>query len=650
MTTHHRSPIRRIAIVIATMTTVIAGIAVPPASAQERTIDIDGSGWGHGVGMSQYGAYGRAVDGQGYVEILESYYTGATVGDLGVDVENQGPLAVNVASDRTSTTLTVLDGPGDGSTGMVLTHLTDGDVQPTVTMFTGDTATVVDTTPDPGAPGGCRITLSIGGVETIWEPAGLPSDCSVAVELVDGSVQPDHLVRATNCRRPNDCTYGWGERFLLVDNGHVGPEPYERSRADTIGGGCTGCPEYEGFDIVVELSLDDYVRGIAEVPYSWPSEALKTQAVAARSYAASFALDSHRDEGCFCDVRNDSSWQVFAGWIGDRAQNGNWIDAADATAGEVMVGTSSDIVRAYYSSSNGGATEWITEKWGGTSPYFESVPDPWSLVSANPRRAWTFTEDAEEIIDRVWGTGSTLDLIGAEVVATNVSGSARTVRFSGVDADGEIVTRDVGVGSVASWFGLYSWYFSIDDGNLGPVGFADIAGSLFEGDIEYLADRFIAVPCADGPNQFCPDDRMRREDLAAFMVRALDLPPSSTDYFTDDDGLPYEDDINALRQAGITRGCNPPDNTRFCPDDTVTRGQTAAFIVRAWSLTDPGPGDWFTDDDDSIFEGDIDRLRVAGITRGCNPPDNSRYCPDRLLTRGEMSAFLARALRDLPAP
>ena len=143
---------------------------------------------------------------------------------------------------------------------------------------------------------------------------------------------------------------------------------------------------------------------------------------------------------------------------------------------------------------------------------------------------------------------------------------------------------------------------------------------------------------------------MRREDLAAFMVRALNLPPTEVDYFVDDEGLPHEDDINALREAGITKGCNPPDNDRFCPDDTVTRGQTAAFIVRGWGLVDVGPGDWFVDDDSSVFEEDIDRLAQAGITKGCNPPANDRYCVGDLLTRAQMTSFLARALWNLPSP
>ncbi len=117
-----------------------------------------------------------------------------------------------------------------------------------------------------------------------------------------------------------------------------------------------------------------------------------------------------------------------------------------------------------------------------------------------------------------------------------------------------------------------------------------------------------------------------------------------TDHFTDDSGHLFEDDIDAIADAGITRGCNPPENTLFCPDDTVTRGQMAAFLVRALNLTDDGGGDLFVDDDSSVFEGDIDRLAAADVTRGCNPPTNDRFCPDDELTRGQMAAFLARAL------
>jgi dipeptidyl aminopeptidase/acylaminoacyl peptidase len=106
----------------------------------------------------------------------------------------------------------------------------------------------------------------------------------------------------------------------------------------------------------------------------------------------------------------------------------------------------------------------------------------------------------------------------------------------------------------------------------------------------------------------------------------------------------FHHNIESIAAVGITRGCNPPANTMYCPDSFVTRGQMAAFLVRALGYTDDGGGDLFIDDDDSIFEGDIDRLGTAGVTKGCNPPANNRYCPTGFVTRGQMAAFLHRAL------
>jgi hypothetical protein len=89
--------------------------------------------------------------------------------------------------------------------------------------------------------------------------------------------------------------------------------------------------------------------------------------------------------------------------------------------------------------------------------------------------------------------------------------------------------------------------------------------------------------------------------LAISTVAVAQLPPGGT--FLDDNGSVHEGNIEAIAADEITRGCNPPDNTQFCPDDSVTRGQMAAFLVRAMGYTDDGGGDRFSDDDGSVFEG-----------------------------------------------
>lgn len=176
-----------------------------------------------------------------------------------------------------------------------------------------------------------------------------------------------------------------------------------------------------------------------------------------------------------------------------------------------------------------------------------------------------------------------------------------------------------------------------------PDFFDDDNGHLFENDINWMAAEGITKGC--GPRKFCPDDLVTRGQMAAFLVRALDLSAGGgANLFIDDDGHLFENDIDKLGTAGITRGCNRPLNNRFCPDDVVTRGQMAAFLVRALGYTDDGGGNLFIDDDGHLFENDIDKLGTAGVTRGCNPPLNNRFCPDLPVTRGAMAAFLHRAL------
>ncbi len=183
---------------------------------------------------------------------------------------------------------------------------------------------------------------------------------------------------------------------------------------------------------------------------------------------------------------------------------------------------------------------------------------------------------------------------------------------------------------------------------LAGQGFYDDDDSVFEADIEAIADKGITAGCNPPDNSFfCPDNVVTRGAMAAFLVRALDLTDPGTTNFVDDNGHVFEADIEKLAAAGITKGCNPPKNDKFCPDSVVTRGSMAAFLVRALNLSDDGGGDLFGDDNDSIFEADIDKLATAGITKGCNPPANDEFCPTSAVTRGAMAAFLARAL-DLP--
>ena len=183
-----------------------------------------------------------------------------------------------------------------------------------------------------------------------------------------------------------------------------------------------------------------------------------------------------------------------------------------------------------------------------------------------------------------------------------------------------------------------------------PFGtFSDDNGNTHEGFIEAIATEGITAGCNPPANDmYCPSKAVSRQQMASFLVRAIGLPATTTDYFVDDDNSVHEANINTLAAAGITAGCNPPDNDEFCPVGTVTRGQMAAFLVRAFGYTDTDPGDTFTDDDGSIFESNIEALAEAGVTKGCNPPANDRYCPTAPVLRSQMATFLGRALALTP--
>ena len=178
--------------------------------------------------------------------------------------------------------------------------------------------------------------------------------------------------------------------------------------------------------------------------------------------------------------------------------------------------------------------------------------------------------------------------------------------------------------------------------------FIDDDGNVHEGSIEAIAAAGITLGCNPPSNdRYCPDQTVTREQMAAFLARALDLPATDQDYFDDDAGNIFENDINRLAAAGITKGCNPPAGDRFCPQVAMSRGQMAAMLARAFGYP-ASDIDRFSDDDGHLFESDIEKIAAVGVTLGCNPPENDRFCPDAAVTRAAMASFLARALKLTP--
>jgi hypothetical protein len=233
---------------------------------------------------------------------------------------------------------------------------------------------------------------------------------------------------------------------------------------------------------------------------------------------------------------------------------------------------------------------------------------------------------------------------GREVVAASGSGSEVHVEWDGSDgpallAPGEyriVLTATTADGrSPTSVDEVATWY---------RAPFRDDDASVHEPSINAIADAGITRGCSDFWDWwFCPEREVSRAQMASFLARALDLEPSESDAFTDDDGSSHEGSINAIADAGITTGCT---GGVFCPGRAVSRGEMASFLTRALDLQ-PGSQDYFIDDNNHPHEAAINAVAEAGITLGCG---GERFCPNDPVIRGQMASFLDRAFIPAPSP
>jgi hypothetical protein len=172
--------------------------------------------------------------------------------------------------------------------------------------------------------------------------------------------------------------------------------------------------------------------------------------------------------------------------------------------------------------------------------------------------------------------------------------------------------------------------------------FNDTAGSVFKNAIDWLDEQGITQGCNPPANTlFCPNDFVTRGQMAIFLARAFNLPTPGADYFVDDTGKVYEGAANRLFEAGLTVGCSVSPR-RFCGDDNIQRDEMAAFLARALRLP-PTTENPFSDDNGSTFENAINKIAAAEITVGCNTA-NTLFCPNQNVTRGQMAAFIRRSL------
>ncbi len=185
-------------------------------------------------------------------------------------------------------------------------------------------------------------------------------------------------------------------------------------------------------------------------------------------------------------------------------------------------------------------------------------------------------------------------------------------------------------------------------GVLGPVSadsFTDDDGGFYESALDALAERGILEGTECGEGLMCPDEVMERWVMAVWLVRVLDgADPEGVastrfvDVGADEWWMPF---VERLAELGVTKGC-AVEPARFCPEQPVTRAQMATFLTRAFFLERADTAG-FVDTAGNTHEENIDALAAVRITLGCDV-DPPRFCPEALVTRGQMAAFVARAL------
>jgi stage II sporulation protein D len=358
-------------------------IAAPSARAEYR---IAGHGFGHGVGLAQYGAMGYASQtNHTYTWILRQYYPGTAssgghVGRMRVRLAQAATARVNLA------TLAV----GVGGRQVPISAATVYRFEP----WTTDGVAMIDTT-----TGRVRAHLHA--------PVRLTGGASVRLlgpaesGVTDGRYR-DALV-----------LHRAGSQVLVVN----------------------------------DVGLERYLYGVvpAEMPSAWPAEALRSQAVVARSYA----LTSLRPSAVF-DVFADTRSQAYRGVAGEAAST---TAAVRATSG-IVVTFGTAIARTLFHSSSGGRTAAVEEVFGGTPvPYLRSVADPFDTVS--PHHNWTVTLTDADVARRL-ATVLAGDLLNVTVTARTPSGRAATVRVTGT-----LGTRDIAGTTARSLLGLRSAWFSV---------------------------------------------------------------------------------------------------------------------------------------------------------------------------------------------
>jgi SpoIID/LytB domain protein len=357
--------VRRARVLVTALVVAVALVGGSVAQAAEG-FRFHGSGYGHGIGMSQWGAYGLAQKGWSHRRILTHFYSRTRVIESSTLPRR---LRVGLTGGRSTIHLGARNGP--------VRLWLDG-------------------------PGTTFIAKIPSGED--WTVSAAPTLRKYTIRDESGALVGG--VRWGSAARPVFATFAdTGARVFVPEADEVWHQGYAYAH---------GFLEFDLFDcadrcverLTIELPFEKYLRGMGEMPSSWPAAALRTQAVAARTFATYKVRRQGLRASCDCHLLDGAGDQVYVGWNKESGPDGDrWVAAVVATAGQVVTYHGS-VIQAFYAASDGGYSEDVEDVWHGGNPayaipYLRGVCDPGEFTSANPWTDWTRSFTASSLSSRL---------------------------------------------------------------------------------------------------------------------------------------------------------------------------------------------------------------------------------------------------------
>ena len=615
-----------------------------------------GSGWGHGVGLSQYGTKGLTELGASFCsntsscssdEVVNYYFQGTSVKQLSEislsspDIStNNNALWVGLARNARSINLTTL--PSSSPPTLFI-------CQENLPQVAGVQAFLSSRGFDPGTVDGAfgerttnalknyQASVGIGQTGTINDEtlnkiksdatSDGPCESDFGPLKIAGGATINIIYSNGNCyftghpllsKVPASCNIGisWSDGGRI----RVGPREHKHGILKLRNKNVSS-----GFHVSLAVNIEKYLYGLAEMPSHWNVKALEAQALVGRSYAVfqylkqnipsektdtDAGLSSSRKDYCWCHIGSTASSQYYYGYLKEIA-GPNWVQAVNNTSGKVITYdggyTQSTVVQAFYSSSTGGKTNDNVVGFGSATPwpYLKTVDDPWSVDNrvGNPKAAWSYDFSSYQLSKNILcGDTPCFDAVtDIYVSSVSESGAALQVTMKGFK-NGSAKTVTKSGRNIKSQLGFTSHYFKtssqsdISNLSIGPITANNTTTTAVENSSSSTGD--------------------------------------TPQYATSSSGLNY------LSKAGLLNVCN--ETSSACQAKTISREEAAAVVTVVGGVSLDAPNA-YSDDDQSLYQQATNALPYYGMQVCFGSPFQIQ--PSETVSRDELACLLVKSIR-----